>query len=172
MIIWWWWRSLNRLHLLPPAELLSAKILSMRCWLLGRRRCPLWRGCRAAEEKTCQQLAQACWRWTWYSSCRKTWTWLRGSSFQRILFFLSKQMTLPSSQVQHHIHTFCSAEIVTFGKLCVRHGDTVPSSDNLMYWLKSDWPESLFTQASVWSSTSSYSKHFKREKQLWLKIMG
>lgn len=35
---------------LPRAELPSAKTRSTRCWLLGRRRCRLWRGCRAAED--------------------------------------------------------------------------------------------------------------------------
>ncbi len=47
------WKScyLTLLHL-PPAELLSVKTHSMRCWLLGRRRSRPWRGCRGLNLET------------------------------------------------------------------------------------------------------------------------
>ena len=37
----------------PPAELPSAKTRSTRCWLPGKRKCRLWKGCSAARMKHC-----------------------------------------------------------------------------------------------------------------------
>lgn len=62
--LWWWWFPgslcyLTLLHL-PPAELPSVKTRSTRCWLLGRRRCRLWRGCRGLNKLWLYD-------WTWCS---------------------------------------------------------------------------------------------------------
>lgn len=51
MMIFWKSCYLTLLYR-PPAELLSAKTRSMRCWLLGRRRSHPWRDCRGLNLDT------------------------------------------------------------------------------------------------------------------------